>query len=103
MFVLKCKKAKWDMREADRLRRKSPLLGQLERKLLGDLEAELASLRRRAESGEIGRVAFKEESDAIEATTTESVNDLRNVFALWDPDNLSVRVSVDRCWVFGAD
>jgi STIP1 family protein 1 len=92
-FVLKCKKAKWDLREQDRLRRRNPLLGELERKLIQDKDAEIALLHQRASNGEIGNVTLMEESESIESACSESVNDLRNVFAIADPDNLTPRVS----------
>jgi len=92
-FVLKCKKAKWDLREADRLRRRSPLLAELEKKLVRDKDADVDLLRKEVEAGEIGAVTFEEEAESLEATARETINDLRNTFAVGDPEYLTVRVS----------
>jgi hypothetical protein len=92
-FVLKCKKAKWDLRESDRLRRKSELLGELEMRLAQGKAEELASITARAASGELGEVAVKEETDAAEELLRKKLEELRNAFAISNPSNLTKRVS----------
>ena len=50
-FVVKCKRAKWDRRERERLQRRNELLGELEEKILQDRNNEITSIQQRAESG----------------------------------------------------
>ena len=89
---MKCKKAKWDLRERDRLRRRSELLSELEEKLLQGKEEELSAIKVRAAAGELGQVAVEEETAAVEKESQLKVNELRNVFAISDPANLTKRV-----------
>jgi STIP1 homology and U-box containing protein 1 len=91
-FVVKCKKAKWDLRERDRLRRRDELLADLVQKLETERKMELDGLSYRAAKGEIGDVTHQEESAAVDESYVEKINELRNVFAIAHPDNLSIRV-----------
>jgi len=91
-FVVKCKKAKWDRRERERLWRRSDLLAELEEKLLVDRDRELASIQSRNTSGEIGSVAAQEETTQVEESTSRRINELRNAFAMSDPRHLEKRV-----------
>jgi STIP1 homology and U-box containing protein 1 len=91
-FVVKCKKAKWDRYERERLQRRNELLGELEEKLVQDKNNEMSAIEQRAETEEIGRVAAQEETDIVEENTTRKVNELRNAFAISDPRNLERRV-----------
>lgn len=91
-FVLKCKKAKWELRERDRLWRRSELLRDLEAKLVQDKDAELASIQERARAGELGQIAVQEESNAIEESSRLKLEELRNAFAISHPDHLQKRV-----------
>jgi STIP1 family protein 1 len=92
-FVLKCKKAKWDLRESDRLRRRSELLNELEVRLAQGKDEEIASITARAASGELGQVAVKEETDAAEESLHKKLEELRNAFAISNPASLTRRVS----------
>ena len=94
-FVLKCKKAKWDLRERDRLRRRGELLGELEAKLEEDRKRELSSIEERRESGELGEVAAAEESAAVKENERRKIEELRNSFAVSDPQHLAKRVGSD--------
>ena len=91
-FVLKCKKAKWELRERDRIWRRSELLKDLETKLVQDKYAELESIQERARAGELGQIAVQEESDAVEESSRLKVEELRNAFAISHPDSLQKRV-----------
>lgn len=90
-FVLKCKKAKWDLREKDRLRRRSELLRDLETKIEADRQAELDDIQSRIKTGELGEIGATEESFAIKQTYETKIHDLRTAFAISDPSNLEVR------------
>jgi STIP1 family protein 1 len=90
-FVLKCKKAKWELRERDRLRRRSTLLADLEKKIELDKNAELAEIDQRFQGGELGNVGAKEERAAISEASDTKIAELRNIFAIADPTNLSMR------------
>jgi hypothetical protein len=90
--VLKCKKAKWELRERDRIWRRSELLRDLEAKLVQDRNAELESIRERARAGELGAIAVQEESGAAEESSRLKVEELRNAFGISDPGHLQKRV-----------
>lgn len=92
-FVLKCKKAKWDLRQRERLVRRKELLGELENKLIQDRNKEYNNIQERLERNELGSVAFTEERDAAELNHAKRINELRNAFAISDPDHLDKRVS----------
>jgi hypothetical protein len=70
------------------------LLAELERKLTRDKDKEVAVLRKGLETGDVGMVTFEEETASLEAATRESINDLRNAFAVADPQYLTPRVSI---------
>jgi STIP1 family protein 1 len=91
-FVLKCKKAKWELRERDRIWRRSELLKDLEAKLVQDKNNELESIQERARAGELGQIAVQEESDAVDESSRLKVEELRNAFAISHPDTLQKRV-----------
>ncbi|KAF2673478.1 U-box-domain-containing protein [Microthyrium microscopicum] len=90
-FVLKCKKAKWDLREKDRVRRRHDLLGELESKLEEDKKREISSIEERKVTGELGSVAASEETEATTETTQQKIEELRNSFAISDPNHLEKR------------
>jgi STIP1 family protein 1 len=90
-FVLKCKRAKWDIRERDRLRKRSELLAQLEGKLDLDLKQELAETDERLRIGEFGEIGAKEERESISEAHKAKIAELRNVFAIADPSNMAKR------------
>jgi STIP1 family protein 1 len=90
-FVLKCKKAKWDLRERDRLRRRSQLLKDLETRLEADQQEELNEIQSRVQTGELGDVGAMEESSAVKQSWQTKIHDLRTAFAISDPTNLEQR------------
>jgi STIP1 family protein 1 len=89
--VLKCKKAKWDLRERDRLRRRSDLLKHLEIKLEADQQIELDEIESRVRTGELGDVGALEEATAVRQSWQTKIHDLRTAFAISDPTNLEQR------------
>ena len=87
-LVLQAKKQKWEAREKDRIRGKSELLRELEDGLLAKKRWELQELRsQNLDSGEEA-----EEKADIELSTRRKIEELRNVFALSDPENMQRRV-----------
>lgn len=95
-LVVKCKRAKWDRREAERLRRRNALLAELEDKIEQDAKKELDDIEERASRGGMGKVEAQEERAAIEDTAKRKIGDLRNVFAMADPTNMTPRVRTRR-------
>jgi STIP1 family protein 1 len=89
--VLKCKQAKWNLRERDRLRRRSELLKDLETKLEADQQQELDEIQSRLRTGEIGDVGATEESAYVKEAWHAKIQDLRTAFAISDPTNLEKR------------
>jgi STIP1 family protein 1 len=90
-FVLKCKQAKWNLRERDRLRRRNQLLKDLESKLESDQEQELDDIESRRQSGNLGDVGATEESFSVKQTYETKIHDLRTAFAISDPSNMEKR------------
>jgi len=90
-FVLRCKKAKWELRERDRLRRRSILLRDLEEALDATKSRELNDIQLRLDHGELGQVGAAEETAQIEEDHTAQVKELRTIFANADPQNMAQR------------
>ena len=90
-LVLRCKKAKWDIRERDRIRRRKDLLAELEASLELVFKKETEDVEARVEAGEIGRVEGAEEKEERHAEWTKKRDDLRTAFAVSDPDNMGKR------------
>jgi STIP1 family protein 1 len=94
-FVLRCKKAKWELRERDRLHRRSELLAEMEDRIAQDRNREVQYIEDRRGRGEMGEVAAREETEQLEQAAQAKVDELRTVFAIADPNNLQKRVSED--------
>lgn len=90
-LVLRCKKAKYDVRERERLRRRCELLGELTDKLETDKKRELDDLEERVASGEIGKVGAAEERAEIEKTAADKIGHLQTAFMISDPAELTKR------------
>lgn len=90
-LVLKCKKAKWDIRERERIRRRADLLAELEIKLEEDYKKEIFDIEERIASGDVGNVEGHEEKQERKGEWEKKVNDLRTAFAVSDPTNLEKR------------
>jgi STIP1 homology and U-box containing protein 1 len=96
-LVLKCKKAKWEVRERERLRRRNDLLRELEEILERDMKKDVEDIKDRVDRGEMGPIEAKEETEELERTQQNKINDLRSAFAISDPNNLTKRVQFCKC------
>lgn len=90
-LVLKCKKAKWDIRERERIRRRADLLADLENKLEDEYKREVFDIEERIAQNSIGTVEGTEEKSERKSEWEKKVQDLRTAFALSDPQNLEKR------------
>ena len=89
-LVLRAKKEKWEAKERDRLRQRSHILRELEDALLAKKEMELREIRIRS----LGRSAEAEERAEVELDAENKINELRNIFAIADPQHLQRRVPI---------
>ncbi|KAJ4291764.1 hypothetical protein N0V90_009659 [Kalmusia sp. IMI 367209] len=90
-LVTRCKKAKWDIRERERIRRRNDVLSELETSLETQYKKEVDDIEARMESGEIGRVEGTEEKQERKSEFEKKRDDLRTAFALSDPEHLERR------------
>lgn len=90
-LVLRCKKAKWDIRERDRIRRRKDLLADLEGSLETAYKREAQEIEAKIETGELGRIQGHEEKNEQQRDWEKKRDDLRTAFALSDPENLGKR------------
>ncbi|KAK3116800.1 hypothetical protein LTR53_002435 [Teratosphaeriaceae sp. CCFEE 6253] len=86
-FVLKCKKAKFAVRDRDRLRRQGDLRAELEASLESQKQRELDEVTRHLQGRELGTIEASERSAEISTTYTDKIAALRTVFAAADPAN----------------
>ncbi|OQO05356.1 hypothetical protein B0A48_09124 [Cryoendolithus antarcticus] len=84
-FVLKCKKAKFAVRDRERLRRQGDLRAELEETLERAKKVELDHVTRSLDAMRLGNVEAKEQSEEIFATYDGKRAELRKVFELADP------------------
>ncbi|KAI7206425.1 U-box-domain-containing protein [Hortaea werneckii] len=84
-FVLKCKKAKFAVRDRERLRRQGDLRAELEGLLEERRQREVGSVAGLLERGEIGQVEASERTQEAHETFTRQTADLVTVFASADP------------------
>ena len=91
-LVLRAKKEKWEARERDRIRRRSALLAELEEGMDHVADFDKHKVTARMKSGEISHSEGLEEIQELEESTKRKLEDLRNAFALSDPENLQRRV-----------
>ena len=68
-------------------------MGELEELLTTAKKAELMVIDERLERQEIGRTAASEEKAEAEAMFKRKIDELRNTFAIADPNNVDKRVS----------
>lgn len=90
-LVLKCKKAKWDIRERERIRRRADLLSELEGTLELSYKKEISDIDERLENGSIGPASASDEKADRKQEYENKVSDLRTAFAISDPEHLQVR------------
>lgn len=90
-LVLRCKKAKWDIRERDRIRRRADLLAELEVKLEEEYKKDIFDIEETIASGATGTIEGQERKQERKSEWESKVSDLRTAFALSDPANLEKR------------
>ncbi|KAL8671102.1 MAG: hypothetical protein Q9224_007636, partial [Gallowayella concinna] len=90
-LVLQAKKEKWEAQERERIRRRSSLLRELEDALQRMKRTELRTVDV-AYQGREDSTDAREEREELEDTWRRKIEELRSVFALADPINLSPRV-----------
>lgn len=91
-LVLQAKKEKWEVRERERLRRRSGMLRELEDGLNDIAEGEVSGLWERVERGVLGEEEAREEEEEVRATARRKVEELYSIFAVADPSNMQRRV-----------
>ena len=87
-LVLQAKKQKWEAKEKERVRNRSSMLRELEDMLMKNKREELRQLK-------LKMLKFDEEAEEksdIELECRKKIDELRNIFAIADPDNLQRRV-----------
>jgi STIP1 family protein 1 len=85
-LVLRAKKAKWEIRERERIRRRGDLLADLEAHLELAFKKEQDDIQSRIESAQVGRVEGQEEKEERRREWEHKRNDLRTAFALSAPE-----------------
>lgn len=90
-LVLKCKKAKWDIRERERIRRRADLLAELEATLETEYKKDVDDIEARIEKQEVGRIEGQEEKEERKKEFEKKRDDLRTAFTLSDPEHLQKR------------
>ncbi|MCJ1370568.1 hypothetical protein MMC20_001781 [Loxospora ochrophaea] len=90
-LVLKAKKQKWEAKERDRLRRRSNLLRELEDKLEESAELERLNLQTLTKEGELSKSQGFEEKLEVEHSLAQKLEELRNTFAIADPEHMARR------------
>ena len=86
-FVLKCKKAKFAVRDRERLRRQGDLRAELEETFETNKQRDLDDVSRQLEAGAIGQVEATECNEEILSNFEKKVSELRVLFAVADPAN----------------
>ncbi|GAB7363006.1 hypothetical protein MBLNU230_g3300t1 [Neophaeotheca triangularis] len=90
-FVLKCKKAKFSVRDRERLRRQGNLRAELEETLDKQKQHDLDQVSAKLADNQLGQVEASERSQEVLSVHEKKTNDLRTVFALADPENQQPR------------
>lgn len=90
-LVLQAKKEKWEVKEKDRIRRRSELLAELVDGLGHVAAYEKRSITARIKNGAISQSEGTEEIQELEDSSRKKTEELRSVFAISDPENLQRR------------
>lgn len=90
-LVLRCKKAKWDIRERERVRRRGTLSSDLELMLETQCKQDMDDISARIESGETSRPDGQEEKQERKTDFEKKRDDLRTAFAISDPEHQQKR------------
>ena len=91
-LVLQAKKEKWELKERERIRRRSELLLELEESLTHAAAIQISNIDQKLKYLELDMTEGAEEKQEIQATSRRKVEDLRSIFAIADPSNLKRRV-----------
>jgi STIP1 family protein 1 len=86
-FVLKCKKAKFAVRDRDRLRRQGDLRAELEETLEANKQRDLDDVSRQLANMRLGQVEASERNQEILSNFDSKIAELRTLFASADPTN----------------
>lgn len=86
-FVLKCKKAKFAVRDRERLRRQGDLRAEFENTLELNKQRDLDEVSRDLQAGELGQVEAYERNQEILTNFENKRAELLTVFALADPSH----------------
>ena len=90
-FVLKCKKAKFAVRDRDRLRRQGDLRAELEETFEANKQRDLDDVSHQLEAMAIGQVEASERNEEIQSSFNNKITELRTLFAIADPANQKPR------------
>lgn len=90
-FVLKCKKAKFAVRDRERLRRQGDLRAELEDSLAAGQQRDLDRISKLLRDGQIGQVEASEQIQEIRIAFDDKIKDLRVLFAVADPTSSAPR------------
>ncbi|GAM90245.1 hypothetical protein ANO11243_082870 [Dothideomycetidae sp. 11243] len=90
-LVIKCRKAKFEARQRETQKRRGDLLGELEDALDSKKRADLTEIETLLEKEHIGPVAADEARSELIDHVDKKKDDLRNVFAIADPENHAKR------------
>ena len=91
-FVLQAKKEKWEKKERERLRRSNELLTELEESLRIKQDRTLADIEWRKENEMLGEAEAFEQKEEIITSTQHKLDELVNVFAISNSENMQRRV-----------
>ncbi|KAK5111507.1 hypothetical protein LTR85_011855 [Meristemomyces frigidus] len=86
-FVLKCKKAKFAVRDRERLRRQGDLRAELEETLEAQKQRELDVVSAQLGRKELGQIEAFERGQEVTENFDRKINELRAVFVAADPAN----------------
>ncbi|MCJ1314879.1 hypothetical protein MMC15_000193 [Xylographa vitiligo] len=90
-LILQAKKEKWEVKERERIRRRSDLLRELEDGLLRTADVQRLQVDQRLKHLELDPTEGREEKEEITEATRRKVEELRTLFAVSDPENLTRR------------
>ena len=91
-LVLQAKKEKWEVRERERLRRRSHLLRELEDGLAATAVLEAEEVEKRVRGGQLSASGGQEEKAEIQTSMQKKTQELQNIFAITDPEHMQRRV-----------
>ncbi|MCJ1230241.1 hypothetical protein MMC12_006913 [Toensbergia leucococca] len=90
-LVLQAKKEKWEVRERERLRRRSHLLRELEDGLAATAVLEAEEVEKRVRGGQLSASGGQEEKAEIQTSMQKKTQELQNIFAITDPEHMQRR------------